>query len=120
MNAILKNDVVAYTVYAMLSFLGYYVSIKLMLINTITLWLSVACAVLVVGYDATYNYKLTKSLVPDYPYQYVATVSAVIATVVVAVAIPQAAAIYSAIVAVIFTIAVHKVKALDYLRDTYC
>ncbi len=117
MCAILKNDVVAYTVYAMLSFLGYYVSIKLMLINTITLWLSVACAVLVVGY-ATYNYKLTKSLVPDYPY--VATVSAVIATVVVAVAIPQAAAIYSAIVAVIFTIAVHKVKALDYLRDTYC
>ncbi len=116
MCAILKNDVVAYTVYAMLSFLGYYVSIKLMLINTITLWLSVACAVLVVGY-ATYNYKLTKSLVPDYPYQYV---SAVIATVVVAVAIPQAAAIYSAIVAVIFTIAVHKVKALDYLRDTYC
>ena len=114
MCAILKNDVVAYTVYAMLSFLGYYVGIKLMLINTITLWLSVACAVLVVGY-ATYNYKLTKSLVP-----YVATVSAVIATVVVAVAIPQAAAIYSAIVAVIFTIVVHKVKALDYLRDTYC
>ena len=119
MCAILKNDVVAYTVYAMLSFLGYYVGIKLMLINTITLWLSVACAVLVVGY-ATYNYKLTKSLVPDHPYQYVATVSAVIATVVVAVAIPQAAAIYSAIVAVIFTIVVHKVKALDYLRDTYC
>ncbi len=111
--AILKNDVVAYTVYAMLSFLGYYVGIKLMLINTITLWLSVACAVLVVGY-ATYNYKLTK-LVP-----YVATVSAVIAPVVVAVAIPQAAAIYSAIVAVIFTIVVRKVKALDYLRDTYC
>ena len=114
MCTMLKNDVVAYTVYAVLSFLGYYTGIKLMTINTITLWLAAACGVLIVGY-ATYNYKLT-----DHPYQYVATVSATVGTVVVAVAIPQAAVIYSAIVAVIFTIVVHKVKALEYLRDTYC
>ena len=119
MCAILKNDVIAFTVFAVLSFVGYYFGIKLLVASRVFLALAVAGAILTVGFN-TYNYKLVKELIPHYTMQYIATIVITVATLVVAIALPQANAIYSLVISVVFPVVMLKTKAFENLRIIYC
>ena len=119
MCAILKNDTIAFTVFAVLSFIGYYFGIKLLISSKVFLAVFVAGAILTVGFD-TYNYKLVKDMIPYYAMHYVATIVITVSTLVVAIALPQANAIYSLVISVVFPVVMLKTKAFENLRVIYC
>ena len=119
MNAILKNDVIAFTVFAVLTLIGYFFGMKLIVASKIVLALTVVTAIITVAFN-TYHFKDMKEILPNYTFQYAFTVLLTVTTLVVAIALPTMILGYSLIVAIVMPVIMFRAGVVENLRVIYC
>ncbi len=119
MNAILKNDTIAFTVFAVLTLIGYFFGMKLIVASKIVLALTVVTAIITVAFN-TYHFKDMKEIIPNYTFQYVCTMLLMVTTLIVAITLPTMILGYSLVIAIAMPAIMFRAGVVENLRTIYC